>query len=115
AMNEPRFAPEAVERIRAQIISRLQRQSTSPNEIATNAWWETAFPGHPYGRPSNGTVESVSKITADDMRSLLKRVLTRDTLKIGVVGDIDAASAGQLIDPAFRTPPAHASLTPPPP
>jgi zinc protease len=112
AMNEPRFAPEAVERIRAQIISRLQRQSTSPNEIATKAWWETAFPGHPYGRPSNGTVESVAKITADDMRSLLKRVLTRDTLKIGVVGDIDAATVGRLIDRAFGTLPAKGDLTP---
>jgi zinc protease len=112
AMNEPRFAPEAVERIRAQIISRLQRQSTSPNEIATNSWWATAFPGHPYGRPSNGTVESVSKITAEDMRALLKRVLTRDTLKIGVVGDIDAATAGRLIDRAFGTLPAKGDLTP---
>jgi zinc protease len=112
AMNEPRFAPEAVERIRAQIISRLRRQSTSPNEIASNTWWETAFPGHPYGQPTNGTVESVAKITAADMRSLLKRVLTRDTLKIGVVGDVDAASIGRLIDHAFATLPAKGDLTP---
>jgi len=112
AINEPRFAPDAVERIRAQIISRLQRQSTSPNEIATKTWWETAFPGHPYGRPNNGTVESVAKITPDDMRALLKRVLTRDTLKIGVVGDIDPATAGRLIDRAFATLPAKSNLTP---
>ena len=112
AMNEPRFAPDAVERIRAQIVSRLQRQSTSPNEIATKTWWETAFPGHPYGRPGNGTVESVAKVTAADMRALLKRVLTRDTLKIGVVGDIDAATAGRLIDRAFGTLPAKGDLTP---
>jgi len=111
AMNEPRFAPDAVERIRAQIVSRLQRQSTSPNEIATKTWWETAFPGHPYGRPSNGTVESIAKVTAADMRALLKRVLTRDTLKIGIVGDIDAATAGRLIDRAFGTLPAKSDLT----
>src|SRR5262245_12230887 len=114
AINEPRFAPDAVERIRAQIISGLQRRSTSPNEIATKTWWETAFPGHPYGRPTNGTVESVAKVTPDDMRSLLKRVLTRDTLKIGVVGDIDAASAGRLIDRAFGSLPAKGDLTPTP-
>jgi len=112
AMNEPRFAPDAVERIRAQIISRLQRQSTSPNDIASKKWWETAFPGHPYGRPGNGTVESVAKITADDMRSLLKRVLTRDTLKIGVVGDVDTAGIGRLIDHAFGKLPAKSELVP---
>src|SRR5262252_8144596 len=112
AMNEPRFEQDAVERIRAQIVSRLQRQSTSPNEIATNTWWKTAFPGHPYGQPGNGTVESVAKVTAADMRALLKRVLTRDTLKIGVVGDIDAATAGRLIDHAFATLPPKSDLTP---
>jgi len=112
AMNEPRFDQDAVERIRAQIVSRLQRQSTSPNEIASRLWWETAFPGHPYGRPGNGTVESVAKITAADMRTFLKRVLTRDTLKIGVVGDIDAASIARLVDRAFGTLPAKSNLTP---
>jgi zinc protease len=112
AMNEPRFEQDAVERIRAQIVSRLRRQSTSPNEIASLKWWETAFPGHPYGRPANGTVESVAKITAPDMRTFLKRVLTRDTLKIGVVGDVDAAAIARLIDRAFGTLPAKGDLTP---
>jgi zinc protease len=112
AMNEPRFEQDAVERIRAQIVSRLRRQSTSPNEIASLKWWETAFPGHPYGRPANGTVESVTKITAPDMRTYLKRVLTRDTLKIGVVGDVDAAAIARLIDRAFGTLPAKGDLTP---
>jgi zinc protease len=111
-MNEPRFDQDAVERIRAQIVSRLRRQSTSPNEIASRLWWETAFPGHPYGRPGNGTVESVAKITTADMRAFLKRVLTRDTLKIGVVGDVDAASIARLIDHAFGTLPAKGELTP---
>jgi zinc protease len=45
------------------------------------------------------------------MRTYLKRVLTRDTLKIGVVGDIDAASAGRLIDRAFASLPAKGELT----
>jgi zinc protease len=112
AMNEPRFEQDAVERIRAQIVSRLRRQSTSPNEIASLKWWETAFPGHPYGRPANGTVESVAKITAPDMRDFLKRVLTRDTLKIGVVGDVDADAIARLIDRAFGTLPAKGDLTP---
>lgn len=110
AMNEPRFEAEANERIRAQIVSRLRRQSTSPNDIASRTWWETAFPGHPYGRPSNGTIESVAKITAADLRAYLKHVLARDTLKIGVVGDVDAAGIGRLIDRAFGTLPAKGEL-----
>ena len=35
------------------------------------------------------------------MRDYVRRVLARDNLKIGVVGDIDAATAGRLIDRTF--------------
>jgi zinc protease len=114
ALNAPRFEASAVERIRSEVVSRLQRQSTNPNDIAARAWWSTAFPEHPYGRPVNGTVESVGRIGADDLRNFLKRVFTRDSLKIGVVGDIDAATAGRLIDRAFGTLPAKGELLPVP-
>ena len=39
ALNEPRFDAAAVERIRAQTVSQLQRQSTNPNSIASRNWW----------------------------------------------------------------------------
>ena len=63
ALNEARFEDEAVERIRAQIISRLQRATTNPNDIASRVWWTTAYPGHPYGRQVSGTLESVPRIS----------------------------------------------------
>ena len=114
ALTKPRFDTPAVERVRAQMISRLQRQSTSPNDIVSRSFWATAFPNHPYGRSSNGTLDSVPKITADDMRGYVRRVLARDTLKIGIVGDIDAATAGRLLDRTFGGLPAKADLTPVP-
>jgi zinc protease len=114
ALNQPRFDAPAVERIRAQTVSSLQRQSTNPNSISSRIWWENAFPNHPYGRPVSGTLESVARITADDMRNYARRVLARDNVKIGLVGDIDAESAGKLIDRTFGTLPAKAQLTPVP-
>jgi zinc protease len=110
AMTAPRFETAAVERIRSQIVARLLRASTNPNEISSRTWSETAYPNHPYGRPSNGTPESVGRITVDDMKDQLRRVFARDTLKIGMVGDIDPATAGRLIDRAFGSLPAKAEL-----
>ncbi len=112
ALNEPRFDAPAVERIRAQSVASLQRQSTNPNSIASRSWWASAFPGHPYGRPVSGTLESVARITPDDMRDYARRVLARDNLKLGVVGDIDADTAGKLIDQTFGKLPAKAQLKP---
>ena len=43
-------------------------------------------------------------------RSYTRRVLARDTLKIAIVGDIDAETAGELLDRTFGALPAKAEL-----
>jgi zinc protease len=112
AVNQPRFDAEALERGRAQALSTLRRQSTSPNDIASRRFFQEAYGEHPYAWPPNGTLESVPTITADDLRAYTKRVLARDTLKIAVVGDIDAATLQTQLDRVFGTLPAKADLRP---
>jgi len=114
ALTTPRFDTDAVERARAQLISRLERQSTSPNDIASRTWWQAAFPDHPYGRPVTGTPESIARISIDDLKSYTKRVLARGKLKVAIVGDIDAADVGALLDRTFGALPAEPELTPVP-
>jgi zinc protease len=111
-LTEPRFDARAVERTRAQIISRLQRETVSPNDMASLNWWAAAFPGHPYGRPVNGTLESLPRITVDDLRHYTSRVLARSNLKIALVGDLDAETAGRLLDRTFGGLPAEPMLEP---
>jgi zinc protease len=112
ALNEPRFETSAIERIRAQIMSLLRRETTSPNDIATRLWWRTAFPNHPYGRPMNGTLESTPLISADDLREYKRRAMARDNLKVAVVGDIDAATLGLVLDRIFGALPEKSELIP---
>jgi len=114
ALTAPRFDTDAVERARGQLVSRLQRASTSPNDIASRTWWQAAFPDHPYGRPVIGTPESVARISIDDLKSYTKRVLARGRLKVAIVGDIDAADVGALLDRTFGALPAEPELTPVP-
>ena len=114
ALTAPRFDPEPVERIRDQSQAQLIRGTTNPNQIANRRWWATAFPGHPYGRPSDGTTESLAAITVDDLRAYVRHVFARDTLTVGIVGDLDAAAAGKLIDRVFGGLPEKATLAPVP-
>jgi zinc protease len=106
ALNAPRFDADAVGRVREQILAGLRRESTDPGSIANNTWWQAAFPNHPYGRPSGGTLTSIPTITVDDLRGYTRQTLTRDTLKITAVGDIDAATLGKVIDRVFGALPA---------
>jgi zinc protease len=114
ALTAPRFDADAVERARAQLVSRLQRQSTSPNDIGSRTWWEAAFPDHPYGRPVTGTPDSIARIGIDDLKSYTRRVLARAKLKVAIVGDIEAADVGALLDRTFGALRAEPDLTPVP-
>jgi zinc protease len=112
SLTAPRFDPSNVELNRAQILSSLRRASTSPGDIANKRWWETAFEGHPYGRPVDGTLESVPIITIADLKAYTHRVLARQNLKIAVVGDIDAETLKPLLDRVFGALPEKPELTP---
>ena len=112
SLTSPHFESADVERVRAQILSGLRRDTSNPSALASRKFLEVAFGDHPYGRQANGTLESVPKIDVADMKDYVRRVLAKDTLRIAVVGDIDPATLGKLLDRTFGTLPAKASLTP---
>ncbi|HEY4736608.1 MAG TPA: pitrilysin family protein [Xanthobacteraceae bacterium] len=114
ALTSPHFDPTDVERIRSQIISGLHRDTTNPNALAGRKFLEIAYGDHPYGRQASGTLESVPTITVADMKDYVRRVIAKDTLRIAVVGDVDPATLGKLLDQTFGGLPAKASLTPVP-
>lgn len=108
ALTAPRLDQDAIERIRAQIRASLAAAAADPDEIAEKQWFATAFAGHAYARPPEGTSASVDAIGRDDLAAFFGKRLARDNLVIGVVGDIDAAEAGRLVDLAFKNLPARA-------
>ena len=114
SLTSPHFESTDVERIRAQVISGLRRDSSNPTSLASRKFLEVAFGDHPYGRLAGGTLESVPKIDVADLKDYVRRVLAKDTLRIAVVGDVDPATLGKLLDHTFGGLPAKASLTPVP-
>ncbi len=51
SLTSPHFDSTDVERIRAQVISGLRRDTTNPSALASRKFLEIAFGDHPYGRP----------------------------------------------------------------
>src|SRR6476661_11039101 len=89
ALAEPRFDADAIERVRAQTIAGLRYQQNDPGVMASRRFFAEAFPGHPYGHPTSGTIESVAAITRQDIRDLHARVIADGREKIAAVGAID--------------------------
>jgi zinc protease len=114
ALTAPRFDPEAVERIRAGTLAGIRRRTTDPGDLAHDRWFARAFPNHPYGTPQRGSLDSVTKIGADDLRAMHRDTFARDNLKVAMIGAMDAAAAARLVDRAFSGLPAKSKLVPVP-
>ncbi len=98
ALVNPRFDQDAVERVRGQVLSGIRNDVTDPNEIASRAFDAMAYGNHPYGSSKDGTLESVTALTRDDVVAANKAVLARDRVFVGATGDISAEELGQLLD-----------------
>jgi zinc protease len=109
ALSAPRFDAEPVDRIRSQLQANLRRRSEDPDYLAALTWFTTAFPDHPYGRPVQGTIESLAAIERSDLQGFVDARLARDNLVIGVSGDVTAAELGPLLDHAFGDLPEHSA------
>ncbi len=111
ALNEARLDAEPVERIRQQILARIRRDSTDPGDVAFETFARTAFPGHPYGRRSVGTEESVATISREDIAAFRTANFARSNLVVSVVGAIDAEALGPILDKIFGGLAAEPKLT----
>ncbi len=111
AVNQPRFDADAHDRVRAQLLSSLQAAARNPDAVVGERFMQNIFPNHPYGRPSQGTTVSLKAIAPADLETYRKNVFAKDSLRVVIVGDIDAATAGALIDDVFGGLAAKGTLT----
>jgi zinc protease len=112
ALAKPRFDADAIDRVRAGMLAGIRRRATDPNQIGGERWFAKAFPGHPYGRPQRGNLESVAKIEAGDLRAMHKNTFARSGLNVATIGAIEAAEIAKLVDRAFAGLPEQSELTP---
>lgn len=108
ALSEPRFEDEAIERMRSAVLSGIRRSLGDPDYVARVAFYDAAYPAHPYGRRTSGTLETVAGLTADDLRGFVRSRFALDGLTVGVSGDITDEELGPLLDQAFGLLPERA-------
>ena len=98
ALARPRFDPDAVERVREQILSGLRSDAEDPDSIAAEAFAAQVFGDHPYGSAREGTIESVTALTRDDILAAHRGAPARDRVFVAASGDITPAKLAEVID-----------------
>jgi zinc protease len=110
ALTQPRFDPDAIERVRQQVLSILATKAQDPTDTAQRVWTEQAFGDHAYGTSYQGTESSITALTRADFLAAHQNLLVRDTLSISAVGDITAEDLGPILDDLLGDLPAVSAL-----
>lgn len=92
-VQRPTFAPEEIERQRAQALSALKVAAEDPESVADRVIDRLIYGFHPYGMPGAGTTESLTALTRADFVDFHKKYFVPNNALIAVVGDITAADA----------------------
>ena len=114
----PAFAQQEIDRQREQLLSGMKVNYQDPDYVADLVFDRLVFGFHPYGFPSSGTPESVSRITRDDLVAFHNTYFAPNNSLLAIVGDVTLEEAFKGAERAFgdwerkEVPPPN--TTPPP-
>jgi zinc protease len=114
-LTEPRFAPEDVEKARADLRAFVESGGEQPRRVAEALLYRTLFPGHPMGGPIYGTASSIGALSRERLQVLRGRYLGVRNLIVSIVSGLPAETAIAAARAALSTiPPGSAAPSVPP-
>jgi zinc protease len=95
----PNFPADEVEKVRGQIITGLKEAADSPRSMAGQYFREILYGlDHPYGRPANGTLDSIPRLSRDDLFNFYRQTLHPQDGAVVVVGDVSSEEVYQKLE-----------------
>jgi zinc protease len=92
------FPEKAIAREKQIQIASIQQEEEQLTAVARNIMREALFPQHPYALRSNGSVDSVQRLTQKDLLEFRDRYVAAKNGVIYVFGDVNAAEVKQLVE-----------------
>jgi zinc protease len=89
SIRHPVFPAEQVERLRNQLLTSLAIRAQDTSEMASLAFDELVYAGHPYSRPEDGYPETIRSITREDLVEFHKKHFGPRGMVISIVGGVE--------------------------
>ena len=107
----PAFTKEDFDLTKTRALTALADDADDPDTYLQRLQEQAAYVGHPYVNRPGGTVESVSRLTVEDVRRYYQQMMETSRLMLVIVGDLDAnqlkarvaASFGKLPRGNYKT------------
>lgn len=97
----PTFPEKQIEQIRGQMMTGLFMRANDTRGMANLTFYETLYAGHPYGRSTNGYLETLPAISRDDLADFHARYYGPRGMILTIVGAIKAEAALAKITAVF--------------
>lgn len=96
-----KFDPQEIERQREQRLSGMQVDYSDAEYLATTLFRRIVFGDSPYAMPPDGTPESVSAVTRDDLVKFRDQLFTPDRGLLVFAGDVTSDEAFAAAEKSF--------------
>ncbi len=97
SLRTPTFPKDEVEKLRAQLLTGLALRAQDTSDLASMAFDEMLFEGHPYSRPNDGYVHTIQSITRKDMEKFHRLHFGPKGMVIALVGAIEPKKAVEAV------------------
>jgi len=87
--------------VKDQIISSLRQQNDSPESSVAQLCNKLLYASHPYFNSPDGTVESVSSLTAADLKAHHAKLLQTSRMLVVVVGNVTPEEVKSKVEASF--------------
>lgn len=100
-LTKPTFNQQDFVREKSRTLAGLKHREESPGALAAIAYSKAVFGDHPYAHPGSGFVDTVEKMTIDDLGNFYKQYYVAANAMIVIVGDLNKQQAEQTSETLF--------------
>jgi predicted Zn-dependent peptidase len=97
----PSFTKEDVSLVQERQVVSLSDDTDNPDVYLQKLQERVAYAGHPYLNNTNGTPETVGKLTPDDLRRYHAKLMETSRLLLVIVGDLNPNDVKDLVAASF--------------
>ena len=97
----PSFTKEDVALVQRRQVVSLSDDTDSPDVYLQKLQERVAYAGHPYLNDTSGTVETVAKLTPEDLRNYHTKLMETSRLLLVIVGDLNPSEVKDLVTASF--------------
>jgi zinc protease len=111
-LQQPDFPQDVLAREKARIISGLQESATQPESISSKEFMKALYGSHPYSLDESGEVDTIAKVTREDLQNFYKQYYGAKGAVVAIIGDLTREQANAIAESISAGLPKSAAVSP---